>query len=154
MNIVSVIRVSVLIAALIIVPMETRAAQIQKRRIKRLVGVYTLTRAAAVGMETLTLTLNRDKSCTLVIFVKSTSVPASILKPTIEKGSWKMNGMNVAVDLTQNGTSPEMIEIIFELQGDVLVATKYDQSLYGTDGLRLKRRRRFFVDIPRQRYAR
>jgi hypothetical protein len=132
MKTVHLIRVAVVVAALVSVPTSTLGQQVQNR----FVGVFTMSRTGAGGTETLTLALKRDKSCTL-----KTGYQNDRSKEVLEKGTWRADGETAILNLTQSGSSPEKIEITFELQGEMLVAVKYDKSLYGSEGLRFKRQR-------------
>jgi hypothetical protein len=132
MKTVNLIRVAVVVAALASVPTSILGQRVEKR----FVGVFTMSRTGAGGTETLTLALKRDKSCTL-----KTSYHNDKSKEILEKGTWRADGETAVLNLTESGSSPEKIEITFDLQGEMLVAVKYDKSLYGSEGLRFKRQR-------------
>jgi predicted small lipoprotein YifL len=83
--------------------------------------------AADAAGRNLTLVLNADKSATLTT--------EYIGKGTIvQKGTWSSSGSSVTVTLTEQDGRPVKVEITFELKGDELVATQWDQNLYGSVG--------------------
>jgi heat shock protein HslJ len=59
--------------------------------------------------------------------------------PVVEEGSWKTSGKSVAISLDKmNGRkSYNPLDITFELMNSALVAVKYDEKVFGSDGLKL-----------------
>jgi hypothetical protein len=57
----------------------------------------------------------------------------------VEQGTWSASGATVKVALTDNNGRAEQNSITFELRGGTLVATTYNQTLYGASGLQLVR---------------
>lgn len=59
--------------------------------------------------------------------------------PILEEGSWKQDGGQADVQITTMSGKPAVESFVFELRGDRLVATQYDKSNWGSQGLDLVR---------------
>lgn len=96
-------------------------------------GVYNNTKTGADGVETfVALTLTPDLKALFNTLVTGKD-------PVNQSGAWTANGKQVTVNLTtQNGQAVQE-NFVFELQGENLVATQFDQAKFGAEGLTLKR---------------
>jgi len=59
--------------------------------------------------------------------------------PIIETGTWAGSGNSAAVSLTSLNGRPIDEEVVFEMQGNMLVSTVYDPAIFGSEGLKLNR---------------
>jgi basic membrane protein A len=98
------------------------------------VGAYSATRpsASSPGIQ-LDLSLNPDGTVELISDYMNGQAPI------VQSGTWTSNGPTVDISLTSLNGRPVDEQITFELQGDTLVATQYDQMVYGSEGLSLTR---------------
>jgi putative lipoprotein len=101
-------------------------------------GVYTATLPAASSPgRDITMSLNADGT------VERSTDYLNGKAPIVETGTWQDNGDGTAtVNLTgrPDGVVYEAPDVIkFKLEGAVLTAVEYDQSLYGSEGLILQK---------------
>jgi hypothetical protein len=99
-------------------------------------GTYTQTRSSGPNVQTFTLVLRRDQTCTL----NTTSLDRTA-RPVDEQGTWRSDGRTLTILLTDANRKPEKNEIAFEPRGDRLVAVRFDRDRYGSEGLTLERKR-------------
>ena len=97
------------------------------------IGTYqTEMPAADASKRVVTLILAPDESATL----SQDYVGKSVVTQT---GTWKNQGKDALVTLTQQNGKPLNESMTFAWQGDKLAATQYDQRLWGSQGLSLGR---------------
>lgn len=95
-------------------------------------GVYNTTLTGAdSGERIVALTLTPDLKA---LFIQNTS-QSSIT----QTGTWTASGTTATVNLTKQGDQDIQKNFVFQLQGDKLGATQYDQADWGTNGLTLTR---------------
>jgi hypothetical protein len=99
-------------------------------------GTYTQTRSSGPNVQTFTLVLRPNETCTL----NTTSLDRTA-RPVVEQGTWRSDGRSLTILLTEANRQPEKNEITFEPRGDRLVAVRFDRDRYGSEGLALDRKR-------------
>jgi hypothetical protein len=99
-------------------------------------GTYTQTRSSGSSVQTFTLVLRPNETCTM----NTTSLDRTA-RPVVEQGTWRSDGRTLTIVLTDANRQPEKNEITFEPRGDRLVAVRFDRDRYGADGLTLERQR-------------
>jgi len=91
------------------------------------VGRYTRTSIGATGGIKETLTLKSNMTCTL-------RAVYSGRKPIVQSGTWSKDGTSAKVILKSDGQITD--KITFKLQGNQLIATEYDKSVWGNTELK------------------
>lgn len=91
------------------------------------VGTYTRTSIGAAGGIKETLVLKPNMTCTL-------RAVYSGRKPIVQSGTWSKNGTSAKVVLKSDGQVTD--KITFKLEGNQLIATEYDKSVWGENGLK------------------
>jgi hypothetical protein len=96
---------------------------------EEMIGVYKQTTPAGAGLEHIyTLELRPDSTCAFSsTYVKKGTV--------VERGTWTNEGRLVTIALVQRKTNlpPDVIQ--FKWRGTKLVSSKWDESLYGEEGV-------------------
>jgi len=114
--------------ALLSLVLAAGCAQSPKSR-EEIAGVYKQVQPAGAGLEQIyTLELRNDSSCSLSReYVKKGKV--------VERGTWTNDRSKVVVCLIPKRTNrpPEVVE--FKCRGLKLTSTKWDQDIYGQEGL-------------------
>jgi hypothetical protein len=91
---------------------------------------------AASGVRRVTLVLNQDRT----VLLTQEYAPGSV--PITEQGTWADNpDGTITVRTSRPGRIRRLtvVPLIFRLEGDELVAVQFDQAIWGSAGLRLKR---------------
>jgi hypothetical protein len=86
------------------------------------VGTYSRTSIGATGGIKETLTLKANMTCTL-------RAVYSGRKPIVQSGTWSKEGTSAKIILKSDGQITD--KITFKLQGNQLIATEYDKSVWG-----------------------
>lgn len=94
------------------------------------VGTYTRTSIGATGGIKETLVLKANMTCTLRSVYSGR-------KPIVQSGTWSKDGTSAKVILKSNGQITD--NITFKLQGNQLIATEYDKSVWGDTGLKYRK---------------
>jgi hypothetical protein len=96
-----------------------------KLRSESFVGTYARTFTGAGGKVKETLVLRQNMTCSL-----RTIYPGSNRRPIVTSGSWKREGSTVKVTWRTGGQADN---ITFKLLDNRLVASEYDQTIWGAE---------------------
>lgn len=94
------------------------------------VGTYTRTTIGATGGIKETLLLKANMVCTLRSVYSGR-------KPIVQSGTWSKDGTSAKVILKSAGQITD--KITFKLEGNQLIATEYDKSVWGDTELRYRK---------------
>jgi hypothetical protein len=94
------------------------------------VGTYTRTSIGAAGGIKETLVLKANMTCTLKAVYEGR-------KPIVQSGTWRKDGTSAKVVLKSDGQVTDTIT--FKLEGNQLIATEYDKSVWGDTGPKFRK---------------
>jgi hypothetical protein len=116
---------------------QSRLAEEEAKRKPNYVGTFRGdTPSSAGGVRRVTLVLNEDRT----VLLTQEYAPGSV--PITEQGTWSDNpDGTITVRTSRPGRIRRLsvVPLIFRLEEDELVAVQFDQSIWGSAGLRLKR---------------
>jgi hypothetical protein len=116
---------------------QSRLAEVETGQMHGYVGTFSGDIALSSGvLRTVTLTLNADRTALL------TQVYPQGQMPVAEQGSWTDNpDGTITVSTSRQGRirRVQRAPLVFRLENNELVAVQFDQRIWGSGGLRLKR---------------
>ncbi len=117
---------------------QSRLAEQEAKQTQNFVGTFSgQATPPSGGSRTVTLTLYENKTALL------TQVFPQGREPAAEQGVWKENpDGTITVSLSRPGgvRRAQNVPLVFRLEKDELVAVQFDQWVWGSGGLRLKRK--------------
>jgi len=117
---------------------QSRLAEAETQQQPGFVGTYSAEVALASGvLRTVTLTLNEDRTALL-----TQVYPQGQLTAAAEQGSWTENAdgtITVRTNRPGQVRRARRVPFVFRLENNELVAVQFDQRVWGSGGLRLKR---------------